>query len=138
MKNEIVCEAVPWFQKLFLLHRRQPDILPVLHLPENRTSTDKRHLLQRKIWGKKCLPDPDRFFSWYYLQLKSLIKCNCSVPSQLRVKMHSKSPSVMAFCLVCLGILAKNMPKHLAGYYLLNSYFYLYKDMFSRFLSPKL
>ncbi len=28
----------------------------------------------------------------------------------------------MAFCLVCLGILAKNMPKHLAGYYLLNSY----------------
>ena len=47
---------------------------------------------------------------------------NCSVPSQLRVKMHSKSPSVMAFCLVCLGILAKNMPKHLAGYYLLNSY----------------
>ena len=24
--------------------------------------------------------------------------------------------------LVCLGILAKNMPKHLAGYYLLNSY----------------
>ena len=36
--------------------------------------------------------------------------------------MHSKSPSVMAFCLVCLGILAKNMPKHLAGYYLLNSY----------------
>ena len=49
--------------------------------------------------------------------------CNCSVPSQLRVKMHSKSPSVMAFCLVCLGILAKNMPKHLAGYYLLNSYF---------------
>ena len=37
--------------------------------------------------------------------------------------MHSKSPSVMAFCLVCLGILAKNMPKHLAGYYLLNSYF---------------
>ena len=49
---------------------------------------------------------------------------NCSVPSQLRVKMHSKSPSVMAFCLVCLGILAKNMPKHLAGYYLLNSYVY--------------
>ena len=48
--------------------------------------------------------------------------CNCSVPSQLRVKMHSKSPSVMAFCLVCLGILAKNMPKRLAGYYLLNSY----------------
>ena len=47
---------------------------------------------------------------------------NCSVPSQLRVKMHSKSPSVMAFCLVCLGILAKNMPKRLAGYYLLNSY----------------
>ena len=36
--------------------------------------------------------------------------------------MHSKSPSVMAFCLICLGILAKNMPKHLAGYYLLNSY----------------
>ena len=33
---------------------------------------------------------------------------NCSVPSQLRVKMHSKSPSVMAFCLVCLGILAKS------------------------------
>ena len=28
----------------------------------------------------------------------------------------------MAFCPVCLGILAKNMPKHLAGYYLLNSY----------------
>ena len=24
--------------------------------------------------------------------------------------------------LVCLGILVKNMPKHLAGYYLLNSY----------------
>ena len=36
--------------------------------------------------------------------------------------MHSKSPSVMAFCLVCLGILAKNMPKRLAGYDLLNSY----------------
>ena len=49
---------------------------------------------------------------------------NCSVPSQLRVKMHSESPSVMAFCLVCLGILAKNMPKHLAGYYLLNSYLF--------------
>ncbi len=48
--------------------------------------------------------------------------CNCSVPLQLRVKMHSRSPSVIAFCLVCLGILAKNMPKHLAGYYLLNSY----------------
>ena len=39
---------------------------------------------------------------------------NCSVPSQLRCEIHSKSPSVMAFCLVCLGILAKNMPKHLA------------------------
>ena len=38
--------------------------------------------------------------------------------------MHSKSPSVMAFCLICLGILAKNMPKRLAGYYLLNSYNY--------------
>ena len=50
------------------------------------------------------------------------IQRNCSVPSQLRVKMHSKSPSVMAFCLVCLGILAKKMPKHLAGYYLLNNY----------------
>ena len=36
--------------------------------------------------------------------------------------MHSKSPLVIAFCLVCLGILAKNMPKRLAGYYLLNSY----------------
>ena len=47
---------------------------------------------------------------------------NCSVSSQLRVKMHSKSPSVMAFCLVCLGILAKNMPKHLAGYYLPNGH----------------
>ena len=33
-----------------------------------------------------------------------------------------KSPSVMAFCLVCLGILAKNMPKRLAEYYLLNIY----------------
>ena len=31
--------------------------------------------------------------------------CNCSVPSQLRAKMHKKSPSVMAFWLVCLGIL---------------------------------
>ena len=30
---------------------------------------------------------------------------NCSVPSQLRAKMHKKSPSVMAFWLVCLGIL---------------------------------
>ena len=30
---------------------------------------------------------------------------NCSVPSQLRPKMHKKSPSVMAFWLVCLGIL---------------------------------
>ena len=36
--------------------------------------------------------------------------------------MHSTSPLVMAFCLVCLGILAKNMPKRLAGYYLPNSY----------------
>ena len=42
--------------------------------------------------------------------------------------MHSKSPSVMAFCLVCLGILAKNMPKRLAGYYLLNSY-HLFLDI---------
>ena len=33
------------------------------------------------------------------------ILCNCSVPSQLRAKMHKKSPSVMAFWLVCLGIL---------------------------------
>ena len=32
---------------------------------------------------------------------------NCSVPSQLRVKMPSNSPSVIAFCLVCLGLLAK-------------------------------
>ena len=40
--------------------------------------------------------------------------------------MHKKSPSVMAFCLVCLGILAKNMPKRLAGYYLLNSYLLSY------------
>ena len=31
---------------------------------------------------------------------------NCSVPSHLRAKMHLKSPSVMAFLLVCLGILA--------------------------------
>ena len=36
--------------------------------------------------------------------------------------MHSKSLSVIAFCLVCLGILAKSMPKRLAGYYLPNSY----------------
>ena len=35
--------------------------------------------------------------------------------------MHSKSPSVMAFCLVCLGILATGMPKRLAEYSLLNS-----------------
>jgi hypothetical protein len=28
----------------------------------------------------------------------------------------------MAFCLICLGILAKNVPKRLAGYYLLNSH----------------
>ena len=35
--------------------------------------------------------------------------------------MHSKSPSVMAFCLVCLGILAESMPKRLAEYSLLNS-----------------
>ena len=35
--------------------------------------------------------------------------------------MHSKSPSVMAFCLVCLGILAKDMPKRFAEYSLLNS-----------------
>ena len=38
--------------------------------------------------------------------------------------MHSKSPSVMAFCLVCLGILAKDMPKRLAEYSLLNSISY--------------
>ena len=38
--------------------------------------------------------------------------------------MHSKSPSVMAFCLVCLGILAKSMPKRLAEYSLLNSISY--------------
>ena len=36
----------------------------------------------------------------------SFISRNCSVPSQLRAKMHLKSPSVMAFWLVCLGILA--------------------------------
>ena len=36
--------------------------------------------------------------------------------------MHLKSPLVMAFWLACLGILAKNMPKRLAGYCLLNSY----------------
>ena len=47
---------------------------------------------------------------------------NRSVPSQLRCEIHSKSPSVMAFCLVCLGLLAKNMPKTPRGYYLLNSY----------------
>ena len=41
------------------------------------------------------------------LSVNSILFCNCSVPSQLRVKMHSKSPSVMAFCLICLGILAK-------------------------------
>ena len=40
-----------------------------------------------------------------------------SVHSNL-VKMHSKSPSVMAFCPVCLGILPLFMAKHLAGYYL--------------------
>ena len=34
------------------------------------------------------------------------INCNCSVPSQLRAKIHLKSPSVIAFWLVCLGILA--------------------------------
>ena len=62
-----------------------------------------------------------RVYFWYNCTVWQLFR-NCSVPSQLRVKMHSKSPSVMAFCLVCLGILAKNMPKHLAGYYLLNSY----------------
>ena len=33
--------------------------------------------------------------------------------------------------LVCLGILAKNMPKHLAGYYLLNSYHLSQKPNFS-------
>ena len=38
--------------------------------------------------------------------------------------MHSKSPLVMAFCLVCLGILAKDMPKRLAEYSLLNSISY--------------
>ena len=31
---------------------------------------------------------------------------NCSVPSQLRVKIHWKSPAAMGFWLVCLGILA--------------------------------
>ena len=36
--------------------------------------------------------------------------------------MHLKAPLVMAFWLACLGILAKNMPKRLAGYCLLNSY----------------
>ena len=36
----------------------------------------------------------------------------------------------MAFRLVCLGILAKNMPKHLAGYYLLNSYHLSQKTKF--------
>lgn len=30
---------------------------------------------------------------------------NCSVPSQLQAKMYMKSPSVLAFLLVCLGIL---------------------------------
>lgn len=38
--------------------------------------------------------------------------------------MYSKSPSVMAFCLVCLGILAKDMPKRFAEYPLLNSISY--------------
>ena len=48
------------------------------------------------------------YYNWhfnYYLLCSPY--CNCSVPSQLRVKMHSTSPSVMAFCLICLGILAK-------------------------------
>ena len=46
-----------------------------------------------------------------YLFLCFIVIRNCSVPSQLRVKMHSKSPSVMAFCLICLGILAKKRAK---------------------------
>ena len=33
-------------------------------------------------------------------------------PHSYESKMHSKSPSVMAFCFICLWILAKNMPKH--------------------------
>ena len=31
------------------------------------------------------------------VKVKDKIYCNCSVPSQLRVKMHFKSPSMMAF-----------------------------------------
>ena len=46
------------------------------------------------------------YFSYILLfGVHSFIICNCSVPSQLRAKMHKKSPSVMAFWLVCLGIL---------------------------------
>ena len=40
-----------------------------------------------------------------------------SVHSNL-VKIHSKSPMVMGFCPVCLGILPLFMAKHLAEYYL--------------------
>ena len=65
------------------------------------------------------------FHHLFFCYLFSYFFCNCSVPSQLRAKMHLKSPSVMAFWLACLGILAKNMPKRLAGYCLLNSYFLL-------------
>ena len=36
--------------------------------------------------------------------------------------MHSKSPSVMTFYLCMSRDFGKNMPKRLAGYYLLNSY----------------
>ena len=66
------------------------------------------------------------YFSYILLfGVHSFIICNCSVPSQLRAKMHKKSPSVMAFWLVCLGILTF-MSKHLAGQWQLNSYYYLY------------
>ena len=37
-----------------------------------------------------------------------------SVQARTLTRCSRKSPSVMAFWLVCLGILAKNMPKHLA------------------------
>ena len=53
------------------------------------------------LWGNFALVD-------FTLWVSSIImeKGNCSVTLQLRAKMHLKSPSVMAFLLVYLGILA--------------------------------
>ena len=51
---------------------------------------------------------------------------NCSVPSPLRAKMHKKSPSVMEFWLVCLGIFTyscQNTSRD-RGYLIVTNYLY--------------